>query len=92
MTDRAATFLTLLMAIAAFCVGVRLVDSELLRVMTAASLLCLAASSLFFRWPAYISRYFDGVVERDAQRGVLSIRNLGMAIIVAFGILLLMVR
>ena len=94
MTDRAKTFLTFAIAIAAFGVGGTLVDSqganqEFWQVVATAPLLCLGASSLLFRWPAYISRYFDGVAERDAQRGVLSIRNLGTTIIVVFGIFIL---
>ncbi|KXS54691.1 MAG: hypothetical protein AWU57_952 [Marinobacter sp. T13-3] len=96
MTDRAKTFLTFAIAIAAFVVGGALVDSqganqEFWRLVATAPLLCLGASSLLFRWPAYIRRYFHGVAERDAQRGVLSISNLGTAIIVVVGIFVFIV-
>lgn len=94
MTDGAKTFLTLAIAIAAFGVGGTLVDSqgsnqELWRLVATAPLLCLGASTLFFRWPSYISRYFDGVAERDAQRGLLSLHSLATAIIVVIGIAVL---
>ncbi|MDC9612015.1 hypothetical protein [Pseudoalteromonas sp. GABNS16H] len=91
MNDGAKTFLTFAIAVAAFGLGGTLVDSQgsnqvVWRTVATAPLLCLGASSLFFRWPAYIMRYFDGVAERDAQRGLLSLHNLGTAIIVVIGI------
>lgn len=52
-------------------------------------LACLMGSALLFRWPAYIERYMQAEVERDAERGLVSIYNLGLASIVVLPIIML---
>jgi hypothetical protein len=39
--------------------------------------ICMGASAMLFRWPAYLYRYFSGVSERDSERGVMSIHTVG---------------
>jgi hypothetical protein len=87
MSDGAKTALTFVLVGAVFLLFAEFAEGPW-RILGAVPLMTLAGASLVFRWPGYIHRYFQGVVERDAERGVMSIRNLGMAVIVAVGAVL----
>lgn len=93
MTDGIKTFLTLAISIAAFVVGSSLQGSTdhqvvFLQYVAVGPMVFLAFSTFIFRWPKYIIRYFNSVAERDAHRGLISVKNLGMAVILLLALLL----
>lgn len=66
---------------ALFVFGAGSTDNLALRALWGAPLFLLTFSVLFLRKPRFIDEYFKEVVNRDASRGLISIKNLGLAII-----------
>src|SRR5690554_1025113 len=81
MTDGMKTALTFALLVALFMVGatmINITDVAEWRLFGVLPFILMGASSLVFRWPAYMHRYFSKVSERDSERGVVSIHTMGV--------------
>ncbi len=83
MTDGMKTALTLTLLAALFMAGgatmINITGVAEWRLFGVLPFILMGVSSLVFRWPAYMHRYFSKVSERDSERGgVVSIHTMGV--------------
>ena len=71
-----------------FVFGSSYFENSVIRGVFAAPLIVLTILQFFFRYPDFMNQAFYEAAERDASRGLLSIKNLGLLIILMFGALL----
>lgn len=88
LSDGSKTVAIMLFAASLFVFGSSSFESPVVRGLFAAPLVALAISQFFFRYPDFMNNAFYEAAERDASRGLFSIKNLGLLIILMFAALL----
>lgn len=79
--NRIMTYATFGVCLAVYMVGLEVAQTQELRLLSALPLIVLMGLTLFFRKPKFMEDHFKEAVEKDAKRGLFSIKNLGMLII-----------
>lgn len=89
MSDGKKTFCLMLVVMTAFSFGNSFSNELSYRILFSIPLLVLAVSQFVFRKPQFVYRYFYELAEKDSQRRILSIKNLGVLLIAVIGALFL---
>lgn len=65
-----------------FVFGASATENMTLRLLAGAPMILLMVSLMLFRKPSFIDEYFKHAADRDASRGLISIKNLGILVII----------